>query len=111
MKSENRSAALDAFKERNVSAGVFAIHCQANASAWVGQAANLDNFENRHWFSLRQGTHPNAALQAAWNSHNEEAFSVEILEQLDDDTSSISRPRILKERMVHWMKHLSAAKL
>lgn len=111
MKTENRRAALDEYKERKVAAGIFAIHCQPDGLAWIGQASDLDNFENRHWFTLRQGTHPNATLQAAWNSHGEDAFSVEILEQLDDNISSISRPRILKERMVHWMAQLSAARL
>lgn len=111
MKPENRRAAIEAFKERTVSAGVFAIHCQPSAAAWIGQTSNLDTFENRHWFTLRQGTHPNAALQAAWASHGEDAFSIEILEQLDDAVSDISRPRVLKERMAHWMAQLSAARL
>ncbi len=111
MNTQDRRAAIAAYKEQKSAAGIYAIHCQTDDSAWVGQALNLDTFENRQWFTLRQGSHPNKALQAVWTAHGEAAFSVEILEQLDDDASDISRPRLLKERQAHWVTQLSAAKL
>jgi hypothetical protein len=111
MKSVDRRAVRAEYKERKTAAGVFAIHCQSDSSIWIGQASNLETFENRHWFTLRQGGHPNHALQAVWNAHGDDAFSIEILEQLDDDISDISRPRVLKERQAHWVKELSASKL
>ena len=108
MKSQDRRAAIAAYKEQKTPAGIFAIHCQTDGSVWVGSAQNLDTIENRHWFTLRQGTHPNAALQRVWAAHGEESFSLEILEQLEDDVSDIARPRVLKERLAHWRATLSA---
>lgn len=114
MKPQDRRAAINAYKEQKTAAGVFAIHCQTGeggqtgALVWVGKAPNLDTIENRYWFSLRLGTHPNAGLQAAWTAHGEAAFSIEILEQLDDDISDIARPRVLKERAAHWCATLGA---
>lgn len=108
MKPQDRRAAISAYKDLKIAAGVFAIHCQAGALVWVGKAPNLDTIENRHWFTLRMGTHPNVSLQSAWTQHGEEAFSLEILEQLDDDVSDIARPRVLKERVTHWQSALTA---
>lgn len=111
MKSQDRRAAIAAYKEQKAPAGVFAIHCQGDGTIWVGTTSNLETIENRHWFTLRMGTHPNAGLQRAWTAQGEDAFSIEILEQLDDDVADIARPRILKERQAHWRATLAAQSL
>jgi len=111
MNIQDRRAAIAAYKEQKTAAGIYAIRCETEGAVWVGQASNLGTFENRQWFTLRQGSHPNKALQAVWAAHDEAAFSVEILEKLDDDASEISRPRLLKERQAHWVTQLCANRL
>lgn len=111
MNTADRRAAIAAYKEIKPAAGVFAVHCRPDATVWVGTCPNLEVFENRLWFTLRLGSDPNAGLQKAWTTYGETALGVEILEQLDDDISDISRPRILKERQTYWMKKLGASKL
>jgi hypothetical protein len=56
----------------------------ATGQVWVDSSPNLDAARNGAWFFLRHRYHHNKALQAEWNTHGEEAFQYEILEQLDE---------------------------
>ena len=111
MNSQDRRAAIDAYKEQKIAAGVIAVHCQTDGQVWVAKAANLDTIENRIRFTLRLGSHPNSGMQKAYSEHGDDAFSIEILEQLHDDIPDIARPRILKERVAHWRVSLNAQAL
>ena len=61
--TEDRKAAIAAYKERKVIGGVYAVRCTATGEVWVGQWPNLATIQNRIWFTLRQGSHPNPDLQ------------------------------------------------
>ena len=102
MKTEDRKAAIAAYKKRNAAAGIFAVRCQASGQVWVGQTLNLDTMQNRIWFSLRMGSHANAELQRAWTAHGEANFAYEPLQQLEDEELAYVRDKLLKEREVHW---------
>lgn len=108
MKHEDRKAAIAAYKERKPAAGIYAIRCAANGACWVGSAPNLDTIRNRIWFTLREASHPNAAVRAAWRAHGAQAFSYEELERLDDDLGALTRERMLKDRLAHWVGALRA---
>ena len=102
MKTEDRKAAIAAYKKRNAAAGIFAVRCQASGQVWVGQTLNLDTMQNRIWFSLRMGSHANAELQRAWSAHGEANFAYEALQQLEDEELAYVRDKLLKEREIHW---------
>jgi hypothetical protein len=53
MKTEDRKAAVTAYKERKVESGIYAIRCAASGEVWVGSAPNLSTIQNRLWFTLR----------------------------------------------------------
>lgn len=105
----DRKAAIAAYKERKVPAGIYRVRCLASGQVWVGQAPNLDKIENRIWFTLRQGTHRHRGLQEAWLLHGAENFVLEPVEQLDEETDPYLRDRILKSRLAHWSAELGAA--
>jgi hypothetical protein len=109
MKSENKKAAIAAYKKRENAAGIFAIRCAASGQAWVGQTLNLDTIQNRIWFSLRMGSHTNRDLQSAWTEHGADAFTFEPLEQLEDEELRYVRDTLLKERALHWRTMLNGA--
>lgn len=109
MQQIDRRAAIAAYKERTVRAGIYAVRCPATGAVWVGQAANLDGIANRVWFSLRHGGHPNRALQQAWQAHGAEGLVLEVLEILAEEESAYLRGRQLKARLAHWQAHLGAA--
>lgn len=106
--SIDRSEAKRKFKEQSVAAGIFAVRCgQANA-VWVGSSPNLGAVQNREWFTLRQGNHRNKELQALWNSQGEASFTLEILEELDDEVPALLRSDLLKRKKQEWIEQLEA---
>jgi hypothetical protein len=107
-----RKAAIQAFKERKAPRVVFAVRCSATGSVWVDSAMDLEAAENRIWFSLRLGdVHADKSILAEFRTHGRDAFSYEVLEKLDDDVAAMSLRDLLKERKLHWMKHLDAGKI
>jgi hypothetical protein len=107
----DRKEAIRKWKERKPANGAFAIRCTVTGSVWVGSSVNLDAIHNRHWFTLRMGSHADKDLQQEWNRHGEAVFVFEVLEKLKDDTSPISIPALLKEKKAHWVQELSATAL
>ncbi len=107
MKSEDKKAAIAAYKKRENAAGIFAVRCAASGQAWVGQTLNLDTVQNRIWFTLRMGSHSARDLQSAWTAHGADAFAFEPLEQLEDEESNYVRDALLKERAIHWRTMLN----
>jgi hypothetical protein len=113
MDSEDRKAAVAAYKTRKASAGIFAVRCaasgQTSGQIWIGRTLNLETVQNRIWFSLRVGSHSNAELQSAWAAHGADAFSFEPLEALEEEELDYVRDTLLKERAIHWRTALKGA--
>jgi hypothetical protein len=109
MKIDDRKAAIAAYKKRKSAAGIYAVRCAPTGQAWIGQALNLETIQNRIWFSLRAGGHPNRELQGAWAAHGADAFAFEPLEQLEDEELPYVRDALLKERAVHWRSTLNGS--
>jgi hypothetical protein len=111
MKREDRKAALSAYKERKVAAGIYAVRCATTGQQWVGRAPDLSTIQNRLWFTLRHGNAPHPTLQAAWNAHGAESFRFEIVEQLAEEPSAYLREAALKDRLAHWSTAMKAEAL
>lgn len=108
MRTQQRRAAIVAYKEVKSAPGVYALRCTATGAAWVGRATDLNTIRNRLTFTLARGSHPDAALQAAWAAHGADSFAFEPLEQVDEEIANV-RQRLLKERAEHWCDRLAAA--
>ena len=106
--NSDRKEAIRCYKERKISQGIFVIRCALTKQSWVGQSRNLDAARNGAWFSLRHGSHIDKLLQAEWNRHGEDAFQYEILDVIDDDTSSLLIPDVLKKKKAYWIQQLNA---
>ncbi len=106
----DRKAAIAAYKERKTAVGIYVVRCAASGQAWVGQALDLEKVRNRIWFTLRQGSHRCAALQAAWNAHGAAGLTFAECERLEEDETETAylRDALLKERMAHWRSELNA---
>ncbi|UFZ03551.1 GIY-YIG nuclease family protein [Bradyrhizobium ontarionense] len=102
MTPDQRKAAVAAYKERKTAAGIFAVTCAATGERWIGYAQDLSTIQNRLWFTLRQGGHRRGGLQAAWTAHGPEAFGLEVVETLDEETLGYVRDRVFMERQTHW---------
>lgn len=107
MDGSERKAATAAYKEREAVAGIYVLRA-ASGAAWVGHARDIDAIGNRLWFTLRNGSHLNKALQAAWQSEGEAAFSLEPLELVDADTLGFTPDKVLRTRASAWCERLGA---
>ncbi|WP_038365164.1 GIY-YIG nuclease family protein [Bosea sp. UNC402CLCol] len=108
MRSEEKKAAVAAYKERKTAAGIYLLRCEPSGQRWVGRATDLGSIENRLRFTLRHRSHTHRGLQAAWDAHGPEAFRLEELERLDEESLAYVRDRLLKERFGHWLAKLGA---
>ena len=108
MKGAERKAAIAAYKEKKVVAGIYVVRSVPTGKVWIGSAPNLDTIQNRIWFALRQNANNNRALQSAWNELGANAFAFEIVERLDEETSSYFQAAALKDRLQHWRSALDA---
>lgn len=111
MRQDERKAAIATYKERKAAVGIYLVRCAATGEAWAGHALDLEAIGNRVRFTLRQGGHRHASLQAAWNVHGEAQFVVEEVERLDGDALAAGRERVLKARRAHWCAELGAQPL
>ena len=112
MDKQARREAVRDYKERKAQPGVFVVRCAATGEAWVGTSRNLDQQQNRDWFILKQRSHMNKALQAAWTAHGETAFSFEAVELVDDEgLTPVLLDKRLKDRAEHWRDTLGASKI
>ncbi|WP_127903975.1 GIY-YIG nuclease family protein [Solirhodobacter olei] len=110
MEKDARRAAVAAWKERAVDAGVYAFRAPDGA-CWVGAARSLGAAENRLRFVLRTGGPAPAELAAAWGGAGGEGFRFEVLERLDAELSPMARARVLKEAVSIWRDRLAARPL
>src|ERR1700712_407497 len=106
MNSQDRKAAIAAYKERRPAYGVYAVVCTATGEAWVGSSRHVDTEQNGLWFTLRQARSPFSSLQAAWLQHGELEFRYEELERLREDFPEIGRLDELKRRQGLWKARL-----
>ncbi|MEE7451303.1 hypothetical protein MRF4_27950 [Methylobacterium radiotolerans] len=111
MGTEDRKAAVSAYKKREVESGIYAVRCKASGAVWVGSSPDLSKIQNRLWFTLRQGTNTHRSLQSAWTAHGAEAFSFEIVERLDAEEIGYVRDRVMKEHLVQWAECLQAIRI
>lgn len=108
MNKDKKKEIAREYKERKNLKGIYAVRCTATGSVWVDSTPNLDTSQNKVWFFLRLGTHPNKKLQAEWKEHGEDSFVYEVLEQFEDDLSSMQFEMQAKKRKEHWKSELGA---
>ena len=110
MKREDRKAAIAAYKERKVVAGIYAVRCVSTGQCWIGRAPDLSTIQNQLWFTLRQGSSPHRSLQEAWRTHGMDAFTFGTVERLEED-DALLRDLLLRDRLAHWRAAMGAEAL
>lgn len=109
MEKQRRREIANAYKEKKVVQGVFAVRCAATGETWLGLSRNLDAQQNSIWFSLRMGSNSNKPMQAAWKEHGEAGFELSTIEVVDtEDLSPYLREAALRDRLKHWLAEMDA---
>jgi hypothetical protein len=108
---ESKKESTRKFKEQKPRVGTYAVRCTATGMVWVGASRNLDATKNGCWFMLRNGSHQDKFLQAAWDAQGENSFEYEVLALLDEDVHPLNVPALLKEKKISWLARLGASPL
>jgi hypothetical protein len=108
LSSEERKAAIRAYKERKPRPGIYGVRLTATGRCWAGSCQNLDTTKNGLWGTLNSGRHLDRTLQEEWNSLGETAFEYVILEALKEDVHPLAVKDLLKEKKRYWTEKLSA---
>lgn len=112
MRAEDRKAAVAAYKERKVEAGIYAVRCVPSEEVWVGSAPDLSTIQNRLWFELRQGKHSQPSLQQAWDAYGSDAFIFETVDRLtEDQQSGYIRSAAIKQLHLDWIAELNGTRI
>lgn len=105
--SFDRKAALQAYKERMIRPGIYAVRLRSTGQAWANSAPDLDAIKNGLWNRLNEGRHLDKGLQAAWNQHGASAFDYVILEVFKDEMKPLVLKETLKTRKAEWIRILA----
>jgi hypothetical protein len=79
---DKRAEQKRAYKDNPPPSGIYKITNTANGKIFLGSALNVPGKLNGAKFTLQQGGHFNAALQAEWKQFGPEAFTFEVLDVL-----------------------------
>ena len=82
-------------------AGVYVIRNNVSGRIYVGSSIKIKKRWKHHLNGLRKGTNPSPYLQKSWTKHGEEAFSFEVIEEVQNISELIPREQF-------WIDHLSA---
>ncbi|PZU47672.1 MAG: hypothetical protein DI568_09005 [Sphingomonas sp.] len=107
----DRKAQIAAWKERRVTAGVYALRCPAADGLWIGRAPDISTIERRIRFTLRSSGSAQRDLQAAFTAHGDEALSFEVLERLEPDADGPVPDYLLRSRHESWLARLGGKRI
>jgi len=71
------------YKETARPAGLYAVRNTVDGTVLIGTSTDLPGMLNRQRFQLEMGSHPDKRLQADWNRLGADAFSFEVLDEID----------------------------
>ena len=78
-----RKEIINQYKERKLIGGVYTITNTQNGKYLLGHAANLKSVQNRFQFALMTGSTLHPKLQKDWDALGVQAFTLTILEELE----------------------------
>ena len=100
MKTEDRKAAITAYKERNAPAGIHALPALHRHWRLLGRPRQRSRHDPQpRAFMLRMATTPPPRLLAGIGRHGAEGFTFKVVKQLKDDLSAQDRDRLLKRAL------------
>jgi len=62
--------------------GIYQIKNLTNGKIFLGSTLFLDTVQNKHFFQLKMGGHPNSGLQNDWDKYGESSFEFSVVDKL-----------------------------
>ena len=108
MSKLDRKALSQQYKLDSRPAGIFVVRNVATGRSFVGASSDLPGMLNRQRFQLELGSHPDAELQADWNSLGPEAFEFAVLDRLEPpDDPAFDPAEELKLLLSLWLQKVA----
>jgi len=107
LSTEERKAAIRAYKERKPRPGIYAVRLKESGRCWVASAPNLDTTKNGLWITLNSGRQPRPGATDGMERLGETAFEYVILEALKEDVLPLAVKDLLKEKKRLWAEKLA----
>lgn len=98
------------YKETQQPAGIYRVRNNRAKKSLIGPSRNLPGMLNRQLFQLKNGSHPDRELQKDWNDLGPVAFTIDILDELeqsDDPVRDVAAD--LDALQLMWLEKLEAA--
>ncbi len=83
MTMRSRSDLKRKYREEGAAMGIYAVSNTRNGKVLIGGTMNLPGAINRAQFSLKLGSHSNRELQREWKEMGADAFTFEVLDELE----------------------------
>jgi len=84
---DKRKELVNEYKERKLHGGIYTITNKVNGKYFLGHAVDLKAARNRFEFAVVNGSGTPLKLQDDWNEFGGEAFTFEVLEELEPKKS------------------------
>jgi len=104
-----RKEIINAYKQRQLSGGIYMITNTLNGKYLIGHAANLKSVHNHFQFAVTTGSAIHPKLQRDWDELGAQAFRLEELEQKSGQSQAEFLDD-LKELEQLWRANLDASK-
>lgn len=107
---QSRKEINEKYKQRQVVGGVFLFRNKISGKILVDASVDLQGSKNRFAFALSTGSCVNFKLQKDWSAQGAEAFSFEVLEELEksEDQTDQEFKADIKALKELWLEKLSA---
>ena len=107
---QQRKDAIRAYHESDKPMGVYRVHSDIAARSIIGSSVDLRAALNRQRAQLELASHPDTALQAAWDELGADGFEFEILDTLEpSDDPAYDLTGDLRELESMWRERLEGA--
>ncbi|MGF7049445.1 hypothetical protein J2T13_003956 [Paenibacillus sp. DS2015] len=82
MDHQRRKELVTEYQQRPRHLGIYQIHNVINGKKWINSSSNLYGALNKEKFLLNMGMHSVLELQKEWKEYGEDAFKLEILDEI-----------------------------
>ena len=105
----DRKTLKQEYKDTPKPMGIYRILNRSNGKCLVGRSVNIPGLFNRERFMLKLGDHRNLPLQEDWKRFGADAFTFEVLEDLEapDDSPDHNPKEDLVALEELWIEKLS----
>ncbi|MDI3536837.1 MAG: hypothetical protein PWR12_1691 [Eubacteriaceae bacterium] len=86
---ERKKALKENYKNKSIVGGIYGIRC--GEKVWLKSTKGLEGQKNRFAFSVSTDSCPEPAMLKDWKTFGKEAFSFEVLEELEKKESQSDR--------------------